>query len=288
MSVALTHLPGGPGPAPGVVDTAADLMWMFGPDAVEERDNGGVTELIAGYADESSARQAARALGEADLGPVLVDAVAWGAGLDGWRQWATVEHADPFVLIPAWLPAPPVAATEVAIHLDPGHTFGSGSHPTTRLVLSTMAPMISPGIEVLDVGCGSGVLAVGAALLGAGRVVATDIDPDSAEVTAANAVRNGVDEVVVPVVTSVDGLEAEGETFDMVLANLLAPIIAEIAPSLVALTATGGTVVLSGLLEGQWSDTVAVMIEAATAAGRTIQASSVTTEEGWAAVCLTI
>lgn len=276
------------GPRGTDTDLIVDQLWAFGPDAVEERPGDGGIEMIAGYADREAAHRAADALQALGLGQVVVDRVRWGHGLDTWRAHATVHHADPFVLIPAWLEAPTTGPGEVPLWLDPGHTFGSGSHPTTRLMLSALAGLVTPGSTALDVGCGSGILAVAAAALGAGRVVATDIDPDSPRVTTGNAVRNDVADRVEATDTPVSELASRGERYDLVLANLLAPVIAELAPALVSTTGVGGSLVMSGLLADRWTDTSAVITDVAAGQGRPVEATAVTTLDGWAAVAVTL
>ena len=111
--------------------------------------------------------------------------------------------------------------------IDPGRAFGSGSHPSTLLALAALEALVLPGSTVLDVGCGSGVLAVAAARLGAGRVVAIDIDPAAHEATLDNAARNGV-----AVEVSATPLGEVAGRFDVVVANLLAPTLVELAAPL--------------------------------------------------------
>src|SRR5437762_1884353 len=135
-----------------------------------------------------------------------------------------------------------------AISIDPGSCFGSGSHPTTRMLLTLLERVVDEACAptVLDVGTGSGILAVAAARLGAGRVTAIDIDPASPSVTLANAAVNGVADRIQASTTPLEALPAD-ERFDVVVANLSAATIAELAPALIARTAAGGILLLSGL-----------------------------------------
>ena len=128
----------------------------------------------------------------------------------------------------------------------PATIFGDGRHPTTATCLTLLAYLVGPGVRVLDVGCGSGALAISAALLGA-RVTAIDIDSDAAVATAANAARNGV-----TIETSTTPLVAVAGPFDVVVANMTNGALGPLVPDLVRCTATGGTLVVSGLLEEQW------------------------------------
>jgi ribosomal protein L11 methyltransferase len=136
---------------------------------------------------------------------------------------------------------------ERVVELEPGRAFGTGLHETTRLVAGVLAERRAAlvGAKVLDVGCGSGVLALVALELGAGAVRAVDIDPDAVAVTRENAVRNGVGDRLVADETPAGDLT---ERYDVVLANIEARTLVELAPDLMGRVAPGGTLVLSGIL----------------------------------------
>ena len=263
--------------APESAELAADRLWAFAPAAIEEQTTPDGTRLLAGFAGRAVAAEALAAveadgLGRGELVPVD------DPGLDGWRRWARVEHAPPFVIVPTWLEAPAVVAGTHLLAVDPGHTFGSGSHPTTRLVLAGLAERVRPGHRVLDVGCGSGILSVAAALLGAAAVTGIDIDDASPAACAANAARNGVADRVSASTTSLPDLLAGGAAFDVVAANLLAPVVVELAPSLAAAVAPGGSLLVSGLLADRWAATTDHLD------GLTV--ADVATADGWAAITL--
>ena len=137
------------------------------------------------------------------------------------------------------------------VRLDPGMAFGTGSHPTTQLVLRFVERAVGGGERVLDYGCGSGILAIAAAKLGAAKVDATDIDPVAVETAAANAQRNEVDL----------GLCAPDElgsgVYDIVLANILSQPLIVLAPLLAARTAPGGRIALAGVLDSQADEVAA-------------------------------
>ncbi len=137
----------------------------------------------------------------------------------------------------------------VVIHLDPGLAFGTGTHPTTALCLEWLDGADLEGATVVDYGCGSGILAVAALRLGAARVIALDHDPQALAATAENARRNGVAERL----EVRDKPPAPG-TADLVLANILANVLIDLAPVIGALPRPGGALVLSGLLEDQAED----------------------------------
>jgi ribosomal protein L11 methyltransferase len=159
-------------------------------------------------------------------------------------QITPVGITPSFWIVPSWH-EPPAAATQV-IRLDPGLAFGTGTHPTTRMCLRWIAGHAAQanGARVLDYGCGSGILAIGAALFGAQTVDAVDIDPAAVEATLCNAKANGV--------TLQAGLAdlARGQ-YDIVLANILATPLKLLAPLLCGHLKPGAQLVLAGILERQ-------------------------------------
>jgi ribosomal protein L11 methyltransferase len=183
-------------------------------------------------------------------------------------QFAPLKIGERLWIVPSWHEPPSDAAF---VRLDPGLAFGTGSHPTTRLVLHFMERQVRGGERVLDYGCGSGILAIAAAKLGAGRVSGTDIDPDALETASTNAQANGV---------SIDLCgpdELRPDLYDIVVANILAQPLILLAPLLTSRVAAGGRLALSGILESQ-----ATEVAQAYAPGFDIAATL--TEEGWALV----
>lgn len=165
----------------------------------------------------------------------------------------------------SWHRAPP---GRIAVRIDPGLAFGTGSHPSTRLALAFLDGAIRGGESVLDYGCGSGILAIAAAKLGAARVDGVDVDPQAVETTRANARANGVEmNAVLP-----DALS--GGDYDLVLANILAQPLIVLAP---LLARRARRIVLSGIL-----DTQADEVAAAYAPWQQVSASM--HDEGWALV----
>lgn len=251
-----------PGAARVVVPVAdaervADLLWLHGATAVGERALGSLTELEAGFVTAADAQAAVDALGlpgaeVIDVGPAL------DAALDAWMAHARPVRAGRLHVRPSWLAADddPAVAGEWVVIVDPSRAFGSGSHPSTLACLGAVDRYAAPGVAVLDVGCGTGVLAVAAAVLGASPVVAVDIDPVAVAATVTNAARNEVD------VTAVVGstTDAEGR-FDLVLANVGARTVLDMAAELAARTAPGGRVVIAGLYADR-ADEVAAGLDA--------------------------
>jgi len=157
-------------------------------------------------------------------------------------QFAPVEITPTFWVVPSWH-EPPAAATRT-IRLDPGLAFGTGTHPTTRMCLRWIAAHATCWSRVLDYGCGSGILAIGAALHGAQSIDAVDIDPAAVAATRANAQANGV-------ALNVGLPETALGTYPLVLANILATPLELLAPLLCAHVDVGGHLVLAGVLERQ-------------------------------------
>ena len=177
----------------------------------------------------------------------------------GDRLWVVPSHHD----IPA--------EASVALRLDPGLAFGTGTHPTTRLCLEAIDRLAQPASRVLDYGCGSGVLAIAALKLGAASALAIDIDPQALQATNENAARNDVADQIQ---TSMPH-DLGDARFDLVLANILAGPLQQLAPSLSNAAEPGATLVLSGIL--------ATQVEAVEAAYRdTFTMSAPITHEGWA------
>lgn len=157
-------------------------------------------------------------------------------------QFAPVDITPTFWIVPTWH-EPPAQAQQV-IRLDPGLAFGTGTHPTTRMCLGWIAAHTPVAGRVLDYGCGSGILAIGAAKFGAGEVVAVDIDDAAVTSTRFNAQANSVNISAGPVDTVVG-------QFDVVLANILATPLKVLAPLLCSHVRPGGALVLAGILERQ-------------------------------------
>jgi ribosomal protein L11 methyltransferase len=163
-----------------------------------------------------------------------------------WREFfGVVQTGGRLVVVPTWIEHDP-APGQLIIRLDPGRAFGTGHHETTRLCLSALERHVRPGSSVLDVGTGSGILSIGAKLLGAGAVHAIDIDPAAAEVARENVQSNGV-EVVVSTGTLAPGTLTR--TYDIVVANISAAANTALVPVFAEAATPAGVLVLSGLLD---------------------------------------
>ena len=261
---------------PDEVDVVSGLLWDAGVAGIEESlQPDGRVELRAGC-EADAVDEVRRVL--TDRWAVAVATVAADAGLDDWREHATAWRAgERFVVVPAWQSPPDwVTGADIALVIDPAHSFGSGSHPTTRLCLAAMERLVRPGTSVADIGCGSGVLAVAAARRGARPVRGVDVDAGAVDATAANAARNGVGSVVVASIDPVSALDAGA--FDVVVANIGAGVLRSLAADIAALVASDGALVLSGVLDEQVDEVVAAF----TAHGLALVRTDV--EDGWCAL----
>jgi len=228
------------------------------------------SRVIALFATQPLAREAATVLSLQDffkgcqtLGVAEVPEQDWVRLTQS--QFAPVEITPEFWIVPTWH-EPPSQARQV-IRLDPGLAFGTGTHPTTRMCLRWIATHAVSGQRVLDYGCGSGILAIGAAKYGATEIDAVDIDEAAVESTRLNAEANGVQlRTGLPEV-------AQGQ-YRTVLANILATPLKVLAPLLCRYVAPGGALVLAGILERQAEE-----LKAAYAPFAQLQVSD--SEDGW-------
>ena len=248
---------------------------LFGePDMPPPKAGWNRSRVVALFTTEAVAREAAGLLTPQDffegaevLGVQALPEQDWVRLTQS--QFEPVEITSSFWIVPTWH-EPPEAAREV-IRLDPGLAFGTGTHPTTRMCLRWIARSGVAGQRVLDYGCGSGILAIGAAKFGAAQTVAVDIDPAAVESTRLNASANGVS--LTCGLPDAAGLEADVR-FDVVLANILATPLKVLAPLLCARVQTRGRLVLAGILSRQAD-------ELKTAYAPWVQLSVSDEEDGW-------
>jgi ribosomal protein L11 methyltransferase len=256
------------------VELASDGLWQLGVRAIEERSgDDGHVELWTAVGDEAdTAERATAALGE--RWPTrLVDIVDGAA--DTWREFAGPMWVDDgLVVVPAWQHH---AFDEgvVVIQIEPGGAFGLGDHPTTLLSLRAARRHVGASHRVLDVGCGTGVIAVMAALTGAGSVRAVDVASAAVEATRDNADRNGVADRIDADTTPTGDLDG---TFHLVVANILAPTLVELADDLRRLTDLDGRLVISGILADRHEHVLAAL------SPMTVERTDIV--DGWAAVTL--
>jgi ribosomal protein L11 methyltransferase len=182
----------------------------------------------------------------ASVEPAEIPQVDWVAR---FREGFRPQRAGRFLIVPEWRRADPDADSDaVCLRVDPGRAFGTGTHETTRLCLAALERLARAGRlgRVLDLGSGTGILGVAAARLGAGPVVAADIDPDATAASRRHAHLNGV---VLHCVLGDGGRPLRAGAFDLVLANLTAPLLHERRHEILGLRSPAGRLVLSGFLE---------------------------------------
>ncbi|NPA92994.1 MAG: 50S ribosomal protein L11 methyltransferase [Chloroflexi bacterium] len=180
---------------------------------------------------------------------------------EAWKHaYRPIAVGERLMIVPAWLENPD--PQRVPLLLDPGMAFGTGTHPTTQMCLAEVERLVQPGMTVLDVGCGSGILSIAALKLGAVRALGVDTDPQAVAVAQENAARNGVAEGFRAAVGSVEALRQPPlgpVKAPLVLANILAPILVRLLDEegLADLLTPDGALVLSGILENQAEDVLA-------------------------------
>ncbi|HEV2127738.1 MAG TPA: 50S ribosomal protein L11 methyltransferase [Thermomicrobiales bacterium] len=176
---------------------------------------------------------------------------------NAWKEHFKVHRIGERVVIrPPWLEYEP-QGDEVVVELDPGMAFGTGLHPSTRLSMLGVEEMIEQGDRVLDVGTGSGILAIAALKLGAAHADAVDVETVAVRATEENARRNGVADRVDVRLGSVGLGEPFQGVYDVVLANIIARVLIELADGIVAATKPGGAMVLAGIIEEREAELVA-------------------------------
>ena len=165
-----------------------------------------------------------------------------------WKAHFHILHIGKrVVVVPSWKAYEP-KETEVVLKLDPGMAFGTGHHPTTRTCLALLEGLIRPGMDVLDVGCGSGILSILAAKLGAGTVLGIDNDPVAGRVAQSNVIENGVASKARIVEGSLQSLVIKSDSYDVVVANISAKVISALAGELESRVREGGRLIVSGFL----------------------------------------
>ena len=255
------------------VELASDVLWSLGVVAIEERAVDDGIELWTSLGDDLGiiTDAAEQRLDRWPWRLVEVDVTV----ADTWRDHATPVYVQPdLVICPAWVPFDAEPGVAV-LRIEPGSTFGLGDHPTTMLSMRALREALSEGVSVLDVGCGSGVLAVGACVLGASNATAIDIAPASVPTTRANATANGVGDRVEVSTTPLSEIDG---SFDIVVANILAPTLIDLAEDLRRVVAPSGVLIISGVLADRHDHVEAAL--------RPLHRTSRATLDGWAAITL--
>jgi ribosomal protein L11 methyltransferase len=249
-----------------LLEQGAQSVWIDEPGQIRRR----LHALFDASADAASLLGAAATAAGCPLPPYR----AYDVADEDWvratqAQFGPLCVAGKLWIVPSWDEPPSDAG--VVLRLDPGLAFGTGSHPSTRLVLAWLAATDLAGARVLDYGCGSGILAIAAARLGAARVDAVDLDDDALSATGGNARANGV------AVRAFAPERLPPGDYDFVVANILAQPLIVLEPLLAARTRAGGHIALAGILEAQAAEVTA-------AYGGHFAAHVAAREEGWALI----
>ncbi len=179
----------------------------------------------------------------------FIDEADWA---EAWKaNYHPVRLGRHLLICPEWIKIK-TAPDDVVITLDPGMAFGTGTHPTTQLCLEVLEERVQPGMQVVDLGCGSGILSIAAAKLGADSVLAVDIDPIAVTATQQNTARNGMEHKITAREGSLIDVLETGQQFDLLAANILARIIIQMSnENLGDLVRPGGTGIFSGIIAEQ-------------------------------------
>ncbi|MGB2695451.1 MAG: 50S ribosomal protein L11 methyltransferase [Dehalococcoidia bacterium] len=281
---------------PDAAEAVADVLRRYVPagvsmeapfEAIDDEgrvafDAAAAVRLRAWLVDDGDARSTVaklrrelRTCGDAVVRSLRSRGVKDEAWAESWKRYFPVLRVGRRLVVrPSWR-RHRARRDDVVIDLDPGMAFGTGQHETTRMCLEALEERITPGAAVLDVGTGSGILAIAAALLGAARVDALDIDSVAASVAAENVARNGVHEVVRVAQGSVGQPwpfdEPAAQRYDIILANLSSRLVRELSGRLVEALRPGGALVVSGLIAEHEAACVEALVDAG---GRMVDVSS--------------
>jgi ribosomal protein L11 methyltransferase len=243
-------------------EAAADTLRRFAPRGVAIEPTGESVVVKAWLPDGADIARQRRAVRRALASLPATVRTHWLREEDwaeAWKAYFPVLRISPrLVICPAWR-SYRARRGETVIRLDPGMAFGTGQHPTTAMCLRALEETVRPGADVLDLGAGSGVLALAAARLGAASVLALDNDPQAVQAARQNMRLNGLEAVVR---VEEGTLEGALGPFDVVVANINAPVIVELAGAMAATLRPGGTLIAGGFSEAR-SEEVAAGLSAA-------------------------
>ena len=243
--------------------------WDYVDDALEAQFRG--VSRIKFYLSDDDDGRAQLASIRAGLGRELTTATVRDSDWENnWRQYyQPIEVGEKLVVVPEWEEAPQDG--RLPLRLDPGLIFGTGSHATTRMCLAALEKFSKPGVRVLDLGCGSGILGIGALLLGCAHVtgcdscLGVDIDPKAPDVVMSNAALNGIgtDKMTAwagDIIADASLRARIGGGYQLVLANIVADVIIPLSAVVRQFMAPGAVFICSGIIEHRWPETEAALI----------------------------
>ena len=205
-------------------------------------------------------------------GTVTVDETEDIDWINNWKQYFHQFTIDDVLVIPSWEEVKDEDKDKFILHIDPGTAFGTGAHETTQLCIRALRKYITPETTLLDVGTGSGILAILSLMFGAKHAVGTDLDPCAVEAVADNMAQNGINPadfemMIGNIITDKDIQDRVGyECYDIVVANILADVLVPLTPVIVNQMKPGAVYITSGIIEGKET----VVAEAMTKAGLTV------------------
>ena len=238
--------------------------WDYVDEELEQK-YAGVSRIKCYLTDDEDGKESLRQIRNA-YGNVAVSYVQDSDWENNWREYyKPIQVGNKLVVVPEWEPIPQDG--RVPLRLDPGLIFGTGSHPTTRQCLAELEHYVNQNTRVLDLGCGSGILGIGALVLGARSCLGCDIDPKAPDVVRANAALNGIgpDRLSVcagDILADASLRRSFGGGYDLVLSNIVSDVIIPLSRYLRAFLAPGGVWISSGIIEGR-QDEVRAAIEQA-------------------------
>ena len=208
-------------------------------------------------------------IGEGSIEESQTEDVDW---VNNWKKYFHQFYVDDVLIIPSWEEVKPEDEDKMIIHIDPGTAFGTGMHETTQLCIRAIRKYVKPGDEVLDVGCGSGILGMLALKFGAGHSIGTDLDPCAIDATCENMEVNGIscDQYEVMIGNIIDDKDVQDtvgyEKYDIVAANILAEVLVPLTPVIINQMKPGGIYITSGIID----DKETKVVETVKAAGLTV------------------
>ena len=237
------------------------MYWDYVDEELENQFRG-VSRIKCYLTDDAEGRAVLAKIRAAydDVRTAIVDDSDWE---NNWRAYyKPIEVGEKLVVVPEWEEVP--AGGRIPLRLDPGLIFGTGSHATTRMCLAALERCAKPGVRVLDLGCGSGILGIGALLLGADTCLGVDIDPKAPDVVMANAALNdiGPDRMTAWAgdILGDTSLRARiGGGYQLVLANIVADVIIPLSALARPFLAEDGVFICSGIIENRWPETEAAL-----------------------------
>ena len=217
-------------------------------------------------------------------GSITIDETEDLDWINNWKKYFHQFYIDDLLVIPSWEEVKPEDEGKMVLHIDPGTAFGTGMHETTQLCIRQLKKYITPQTELLDVGTGSGILAILALMFGAKHCVGTDLDPCAVEAVKDNCINNGIlpeqfELLIGNIITEKEVQDKVGyECYDIVVANILADVLVPLTPVIVNQMKKGGIYITSGIID----DKEQTVVDAVKAAG--LEILEVTYQGEWVSV----